>query len=280
MVLLSSPALRDLLDTRSLSEIFKRGPEEAVMDLYARTRNQTDFSLVLVAATAEHVPVEHAPSGEATAAATPAVDIPSTNGATFAVPTPGQLPVAPPPQVEPAPETLPPTPYREEEPVTTPVGAQRVFPAPPEPAVDEPPPDIDDYAYSPDSGFGVGGATPVRSAYAPPAERRGNEETLAQRLRRFFGVDDQPEEPSLTAPQAAPSLPDHVALADSGPVPAAPPPRSAYSYRNVQSLPPIGLEPERWQTLIDRLARLGWPVLAIGALVVLGLLIGAWCFVL
>jgi hypothetical protein len=48
----------------------------------------------------------------------------------------------------------------------------------------------------------------------------------------------------------------------------------------VQSLPPIGLEPERWQTLIDRLARLGWPVLAIGALVVLGLLIGAWCFVL
>jgi hypothetical protein len=281
MLLLSSPALADLLDQRSLAEVFKHGPEEAVMDLYARTRHLSDFSLVVVAATAEHVPVVEDPA----VGPPPAFEqAPQANGMVSMPTIPESSAPAPlPPEPEPSfPGRVAPSIPQEH---IVPVGPQRVFPSPMNRPPVEGPPDIDDYANS-GAVFGAefyeedDPASPG-IAYAPPPERRPDE-NLAQRMRRFFGVSEEPEvEDFQSQPaHAEVSPPEHAVLSDSGPAPLSTPSRGSYSYRNIQRLPSIGLEPDWWQMIIDQLARLGWPVLGIGALIVLSLLVGAWCVVL
>jgi hypothetical protein len=270
MLLLASPILDTLVPASAMAEIFKRGPEESVMDLYARTRHLSDFSLVLIAATEEDVretdlPPALAPSVAAppSPAASPRSGAPGPDGREARrPPSPPVISTAPP--VDERPPQAPPT----------------ARPAAPAPSVL-----IDDYAYT-EAGeqHGSGGAGAPAVAYARPAERRNGEETLAQRLRRFFGVEEQPEEPVQPTPGPAAAPPpsrDHAVAPERDPLPRADIPRASFPRdRDVQRLPAIGLEPDRWQMLIDRLARLGWPVLALGALVIVALLIGAWCVIL
>lgn len=203
MIILCSPSLSDVLDLAALTEVLKRGSEEAMMELYALTRHMSDFSLLLLAAIAESVPVvETAPPVE------PAAASPRSQYGTAEV--------------------------SEEAPLT---------PSPPS-------------AASPDQGESAA------------------EADLAQRLRRFFGVEEDSEAPERLPQQ------ERIVLADSGPVSASEVRRPPPIRREVQPLPPIDFEPNYWQVLIGRLARMGWPALLFLAFIVIGLLAGAWCLVL
>lgn len=213
VIILTSRSLRECLGPEILTDILKRGPEDAVMELYVHTRQLRDFSLLLLAAMSEGT----ASAGTAT---------PPTAGVEARA-----LP------------TSHPRPVRETD----------------------------------------GAEEKRKQPIAPLAEPEGDEENgvseldLAQRLRRFFGVEPAPEEPAL---RRHPWPEEETVVPGSEPVPPVPSNRPPRLERETQPLRPISFEPTRWQVLIDRLARLGWPVLALGALLVIGLLVGAWCLVL